>query len=241
MAAGSVIDATARCGAHDASRAAGAAANTHHGERQKGILESYRSVALSCGVSTPRPSLVRRLHARLQYWVDRGWSDRVVLLWGLLQGFVFPGVADLFFLPLALARPARAYRLALVATLGTLIGSVSLYWLGAEALAWLEGPVSRVVGLQASDLNEYRARLAQWGGLAIFASTMSPLSTKLTSIASGAAGVPFAIFTAALLAGRLTRTLALAWLVRNGGAEMLGRWVGEGTAKGDTSETAPQE
>jgi len=176
-------------------------------------------------VPDSRPSFVARLHARLQDWVDRGWSDRVVLLWGLLQGLVFPGVADLFFLPLALARPDRAYRLALVATAGTLTGSITLYWLGAGALEWLQGPVSQLVGLSAADLDAYRARLAEWGGLAIFASTMSPLSTKLTSIASGAAGVPFSVFTVALLAGRLTRTLAMAWLVRHGGAEMVRRWV----------------
>ncbi len=167
----------------------------------------------------------------MQQWVDRGWSDRVVLLWGLLQGVVFPGVADLFFLPLALARPQRAYRLALVATAGTLIGSVTLYWLGAGALEWLQGPVSQLIGLSPADLDAYRARLAEWGGLAIFASTMSPLSTKLTSIASGAAGVPFGVFAVALLAGRLTRTLAMAWLVRHGGAELVSRWVGGETAE----------
>lgn len=180
---------------------------------------------LTCSVPSSRPSLITRIHTRLQDWVDRGWSDRVVLLWGLLQGVVFPGVADLFFLPLALARPDRAYRLALVATAGTLIGSVILYGLGAEALEWLQGPISQLVGLTPAQLDAYRTRLSDWGGLAIFASTMSPLSTKLTSIASGAAGVPFGTFIVALLAGRLTRTMALAWIVRHGGAELVARWV----------------
>jgi membrane protein YqaA with SNARE-associated domain len=170
-------------------------------------------------------SLPARVLARLQLWADAGWSSQVVLGWGLLQGLVFPGVADLFFLPLAIARPERAYRLALVATAGTLIGSIVLYWVGAEALLWLEGPVSRVVHMSTADMDAYRQRLAQWGGWAIFASTMSPLSTKLTSIASGAVGVPFATFAGALLAGRLARTLAFAWLVRHGGAEIVARWV----------------
>lgn len=179
------------------------------------------------------PGLFSRTHARLQTWADAGWSTRVVLGWGLLQGVIFPGVADLFFLPLALARPARAYRLALAATAGTLLGSITLYWLGASALAWLEGPISRLVDLSPAALDDYRLRLAQWGGWAIFASTMSPLSTKLTSIASGAAGVPFATFTIALLAGRLTRTFALAWLVRNGGAEMVAKLAARERRRGE--------
>ncbi len=161
---------------------------------------------------------IARLHARLQHWADAGWANSVVLGWGLLQGFIFPGLADLFFLPLALARPARAYTLALVATAGTMIGSVGLYWLGHEALAVLQGPLSNFFDLSPATIDHYRSTLAEWGGWAIFASTMSPLSTKLTSIASGIVGVPFFEFFLALAAGRLTRTMVFAWLVRNGAA-----------------------
>ncbi|WP_373063812.1 YqaA family protein [Gemmatimonas sp.] len=166
-----------------------------------------------------------RTHARFEQWADAGWSNSVVFGWGLLQGCVFPGFADLFFLPLALARPTRAYRYALVATAGTLIGSIVLYFAGAEALGWLEGPVSRYFAVTPATINEYRATLATYGGWAIFASTMSPLSTKLTSIASGAAGVPFPQFVLALAAGRFTRTMVFAWLVRHGGAEAVSRFT----------------
>ena len=146
-------------------------------------------------------------------------------MWGLLQGCVFPGFADLFFLPLALAQPTRAYRLALIASAGTIIGSVVLYVLGAQALTWLQGPVAGLFDLSQMTIDAYRQTLANWGAWAIFASTMSPLSTKLTSIASGAVGVPFVAFLGALAAGRLARTLFFAYLVRHGGAQALERWI----------------
>lgn len=167
-----------------------------------------------------------RLYGRLQAWADAGWANSVVLGWGLLQGCIFPGLADLFFLPLALARPARAYTLALVATAGTMIGSVTLYWAGAEALELLQGPLARFFDLSPATIDRYRGTLAEWGGWAIFASTMSPLSTKLTSIASGIVGVPFVEFFLALAAGRLVRTMAFAWIVRHGGAAAVARWTG---------------
>jgi membrane protein YqaA with SNARE-associated domain len=144
---------------------------------------------------------------------------------------VFPGLADVFFLPLALARPQRAYVLALIATTGTLVGSVLLYIIGASALSLVQGPVAAWAGITPSQLDAYRTTLGQYGGWAIFASTMSPLSTKLTSIASGIAGVPWPAFVGALLAGRLVRTIGLAWLVRNGGAAAVERWVGRGSAR----------
>jgi membrane protein YqaA with SNARE-associated domain len=171
------------------------------------------------------PHLVTRIHARLQRWADQGWASRVIFGWGLLQGLVFPGVADLFFLPLALARPERAYRYAVVATAATMVGSALLYFVGAEALTLLEKPLARLLDMTPASLEGYRHRLAEYGGWAIFASTMSPVSTKLTSIASGAVGVPFTTFFLALLAGRLTRTLTFAWIVRHGGAEAVERWV----------------
>lgn len=170
-------------------------------------------------------SRVARVHATLRRWADAGWSGSVVFGWGLLQGCIFPGLADLFFLPLAVAQPTRAYRLALIASAGTIIGSIVLYFLGAQALEWLQGPAARVVGLSPEKFADTRETLARWGAWAIFASTMSPLSTKLTSIASGAVGVPFAAFTAALTAGRLTRTLFFAYLVRHGGAAAIERWM----------------
>ena len=167
---------------------------------------------------------VHRAFVRLQGWADAGWSNSVVLAWGLLQGCVFPGLADLFFLPLAIARPHLAYRLALVATTGTVIGSALLYVVGAQALELLQGPIVARLGVTTARINEYRATLSQYGGWAIFASTMSPLSTKLTSIASGAIGVPWAQFFFALLSGRLLRTFAIAWLVQHGGAAAVARF-----------------
>jgi membrane protein YqaA with SNARE-associated domain len=97
--------------------------------------------------------------------------------------------------------------------------------LGAEALAWLQGPVASLAGVSPARFDTARATLARWGAWAIFASTMSPISTKWTSIASGAAGVPFLAFVGALSAGRLIRTLGLAFLVRHGGAQAVERWV----------------
>ena len=161
----------------------------------------------------------------MQRWADAGWSGSVVFGWGLLQGVVLPGLADLFFLPLAVARPSRAYRLALISSAGTIIGSIVLYFLGAQALEWLRGSVAGLFDLSPARFDSIRATLAEWGAWAIFASTMSPLSTKLTSIASGAVGVPLYKFVLALSAGRLTRTLGLAFLVRHGGARAVERWM----------------
>lgn len=173
-----------------------------------------------------RPSFIERLLSRLQRWADAGWSGSVVFGWGFLQGCIIPGLVDLFFIPLAVARPAKAYHLALFAMVGTVLGSVLLYVGGSEALDLIQGPLARLLGMSPEKFESTRSAIAEYGGLAILASTMSPLSTKLTSIASGAAGVPFPEFLLFLASGRSIRAFGIAWLIRNGGAEWLKRALG---------------
>lgn len=165
------------------------------------------------------------MHARLEAWAEAGWSTRVVLAWGLVQGSFFPGLADLFFLPLAIARPSRAYQLAFYSAAGTILGGVTLYWLGAGALEWLQGPVAELFGMTETRLDAVRASLARWGPWAILLATISPLSVKLTSIMSGALGVAFLPFLLALAVGRFGRVFVFAWLIRNGGADAVARWA----------------
>jgi membrane protein YqaA with SNARE-associated domain len=166
---------------------------------------------------------VQRFYFTLERWANAGWANSVVFGWGLLQGTCVPGFADVFFVPLALAQPTRAWRLAFASAAGTIIGSVALYWIGASALAQLSGPIATWLGIGPDELASMHALLDRYGWLGIFASTMSPLSTKLTSIASGAFNVPWWNFAVALSAGRLTRVSLLAYVVQHGGAASVAR------------------
>lgn len=172
-----------------------------------------------------RPSRAVRLYRTLERWANAGWANSVVFAWGLLQATFVPGLVDVLFLPLAIAKPQNAYKLAIVSAAGTVAGSIGLYWAGALALAQLTGPLANWLGVGPGELAHMQQILDRYGWLAIFASTMSPLSTKLTSVASGAFHVPFVAFAAALAGGRLTRVFVFAYLVRNGGAARVARWL----------------
>lgn len=161
----------------------------------------------------------------MERWANAGWANSVVFGWGVLQGSVVPGFVDVVFLPLAVAKPESAYRLALLSAAGTITGSLAVYWAGASALAGLSGPFAAWLGVGANDMTRMHALLNEYGWLAIFASTMSPLSTKLTSAASGAFDVPLLGFAIALSAGRLARVLVLAYLVQHGGAQRVAGWM----------------
>ena len=172
-----------------------------------------------------RPTRAVRLFRTMERWANAGWANSVVFGWGILQATFVPGPVDILFVPFAIAKPQSAYRLALVAAAGTIIGSIALYWVGATALAQLSGPLANWLGVGANELTGMQQRLNKYGWLAIFASTVSPLSTKLISVASGAFDVPFVAFAAALSAGRLARVFIFAYLIRHGGAKSVARWL----------------
>lgn len=172
-----------------------------------------------------KESIALRLYNRTQRWADGGWANSVVFGWGLLQATFVPGLADMLFVPLALAKPVRAYRLAVVAAMGSTIGSMILYWVGALAFVQLTGAMTGWLGIEPAEMSRMHELLDRYGWMAVFASIMTPLSTKLTSVASGAFHVPFVAFAIALAAGRLTRVFVIAYVIRHGGASRVAKWL----------------
>ena len=58
-----------------------------------------------------------------------------------IESSVFLVPADVLFLPMALAKPAKAYRFALIATVASTLGGIAGYFLGYFAYEALAKPV----------------------------------------------------------------------------------------------------
>ena len=136
--------------------------------------------------------------------------------WNFAQGSVVPGPTELMLVPLALADPPRAGRLAVVATIGSVAGGCVAWGLGAAAFASVGRPMLAFLGANEATIAQVMALMATYGWLFIVTSTLTPLSTKAVSIAAGAAGMPLAVFATALTLGRAARFGAVVLLLRTG-------------------------
>ena len=67
-----------------------------------------------------------------------------------IESSVFLVPADVVFLPMALARPARAYRYALIATLASTLGGIAGYFLGYFAYESVAVPILELYGKHES-------------------------------------------------------------------------------------------
>lgn len=163
---------------------------------------------------------------KLRDIADRGWSGSAVFVYGLLQSLIVPGFSDALYLPLALARPRRAYHLAAFAVAGTVVGATLLFYLGGNALAAVTDTIGRWTGINASGLQQAEALLAKWGWLLVIGSAFSPISTKLLAVSAGAFGMPYAVFMGSLAAARTVRLLLFSWAIQKFGAEAVREALG---------------
>jgi len=162
---------------------------------------------------------IRTLHR----WAESGWGGPAVGSWGFLQASVVPGPTEAVLVPLGIADPQRAYRLAMWAIGGALLGGIVAYLIGAHAFESVGRPLLELVGISERTLAASEGQFARRGWALVALSTVSPLSSKLVCLAAGAFGMPFWVFGLALLAGRAARFMAVATLVRYAGPAVLRR------------------
>jgi membrane protein YqaA with SNARE-associated domain len=164
--------------------------------------------------------MLARIIAALHRWAESGWAGTATATWEVMQSSVVPGPSGAVFAPLAVSDPPRAPRLAVWALVGAVAGGCIAYLIGARAFDGLGRDILSLLGVSAATLASSEAMFARHGWLLVFASTISPLSTKLTSIAAGGFGLPFATFLPALIVGRAVRFAALTVILRFAGEKL---------------------
>jgi membrane protein YqaA with SNARE-associated domain len=144
----------------------------------------------------------------------------------------FPIIPDVMLIPMALARPDRAWRLAAVCTIASVAGGVLGYFIGAVLYdsvgQWLVHFYHLGNGLEA-----FRASYARYGALIILLKGLTPIPYKLVTIASGFAGYNLGLFILFSFITRGARFFIEAFLLNRYGAsargmieKRLGMWTG---------------
>jgi membrane protein YqaA with SNARE-associated domain len=159
---------------------------------------------------------------RLYDWTLALAARKTAEVWLAVIAFVESSVflipADVLFLPMALARPNRAYRFALIATVASVLGGIAGYMLGHYAFSALAEPVLSFYG----KLDEFE-HLRQCTGedtlmLLLVTSGLSHLPPiKVVTILAGVAQVSFLFFVVSCIVARGARFFALAWALRRYG------------------------
>ena len=131
----------------------------------------------------------------------------------------FPIPPDVMLIPMSLARPEAAWRLAWITTLASVVGGLFGYLIGHYAI----GSVEPFLQARPSLWNGYQQALAwfaDWGVWAVFIAGFSPIPYKVFTVAAGALNMALLPFVLASLVGRGGRFFLVAGLMKWGGAAM---------------------
>ena len=162
--------------------------------------------------------MLRRLYDWVLSLAARPRAEWWLAFIAFVESSVFLVPADVLFLPMALARPQRAYRFAFVATLFSVLGGIAGYFLGYFAYEAIAKPVLEFYGkaeqfeaMKACANGETLAMLLVTSGLA----HLPPI--KIVTILAGVAQVSFPLFVVLCVVARGARFFALAWALRRWG------------------------
>lgn len=143
-------------------------------------------------------------------------------LWALalvafIESSVFPIPPDILMIPLIIARPREAFKIAGIATAASVAGGFLGYWIGYGAFESIGRPVLEFYGKDAY-FDEFAAKYNEWGAWAVLIAGVTPFPYKVITILSGATGLSLPVFVLASVVARALRFFVVAALLWKFGA-----------------------
>ncbi len=159
-----------------------------------------------------------RLYRKTLQYARHKHAIRYLVAFSFAESSFFPVPPDVMLIPMALANPRHAWRLALLTTLASVIGGAVGYGIGYFALLTVE-PWLRQWGYWDAYLTA-RQWFVAWGFWAVFVAGFSPIPYKVFTIAAGSMAMNPLAFILASFIGRGGRFFLLAGLIAWGGERL---------------------
>lgn len=167
----------------------------------------------------PRTGVLHRLYQRLLALSKGRYAEPWLAVIAFTESSFFPLAPDLLLIPMAAARPDRAWRYAAITTIASVLGGMLGYLIGF-ALQPVGLAILKLFG-HSEGLAVYHDWFAKNGVWVILAKGLTPIPFKLVTIASGLAQFNFALFVLACTVTRGARFFLWAAILRRYGEPVL--------------------
>lgn len=131
----------------------------------------------------------------------------------------FPIPPDIMIIPMVLATPNKAWRIAGLATVASVVGGYFGYGIGVFLFDQIAKPLLSFYGY-LHQFDVFKDYYHQWGAWIVFGAGITPFPYKVITIASGVVGLNLVTFTIASILARGMRFYLIAWLLKKWGAPM---------------------
>lgn len=124
----------------------------------------------------------------------------------------FPVPPDILLIPMVIANRRRAWRLALICTLTSVLGATAGYVIGAALFEQVARPILALYGY-SERFAEFAITYNEYGAWIVLIAGLTPFPFKVVTIASGATSLDFVSFVLLCTLARGTRFYLVAGLL----------------------------
>jgi membrane protein YqaA with SNARE-associated domain len=156
--------------------------------------------------------MLQRLYARILQIAAGPNALAALLVVSFAESSFFPLPPDILLIPMILARPRQAFRLAALCTLASVAGGLLGYAIGYFLFDAIGRPILEYQHAMGS-YEALKAGFAEWGVWIIILKGMTPIPYKLITIASGVAQFDLIAFIGASIVSRSIRFFMVAALL----------------------------
>ena len=136
-----------------------------------------------------------------------------------IESSFFPIPPDIMLIPMILATPKQAWKIAGVCTVASVVGAYLGYIIGLYFFQLIAEPLLSFYGY-LEKFNEFKDLYTRYGAWIVFGAGITPFPYKIITIASGVVHLNLAVFTVASVLARGLRFFVIAWLLKTYGAKM---------------------
>jgi membrane protein YqaA with SNARE-associated domain len=129
-----------------------------------------------------------------------------------VESSVFPIPPDIVLIPMVLADRAKAFRIALICTIASVLGGMLGYAIGVFLFEEVGRPMLEFYGY-GPKFAEFQGKYNDWGAWAVFIAGVTPFPYKVITILSGVTSLDLLVFVVASVAARGLRFFIVAALL----------------------------
>lgn len=166
-----------------------------------------------------RPHLIRRLYDWTVGWAERPGGTWALFLIAFVESSFFPIPPDVLLVALCVGAPRASFRFALVCSVGSVVGGVFGWTLGAGAWHVVKGLFIPWIFSQAT-FDHVKALYQGNAFRAILTAAFTPIPYKIFTVAAGVMDVSLATLVAASAVGRSARFFLVGGVIYLFGAKV---------------------
>ena len=156
--------------------------------------------------------MIKRLYDWTMSWADHPRALWVLAFVSFIESSVFPIPPDVLMVPMILAAPRRAWLIAGVALIFSVLGGLLGYLIGAIAFETIGQPILAALG-KTDAMQAFNTRFNDFGFWAVLTAGITPFPFKVITIMSGVSGLSLSTFIVTSIVARGLRFFLVAALL----------------------------